>query len=125
MHHLEGPHFELGLIDARGRLTRFCKGAKAPKQSKQSKRNERLQGQVLEKQLKDSQEFEMPEFPTPEPVLPAPPLPSVTSSDTIDAARRTRQQAGKRTNSGRGTIFAGETGGYRAAGLGGQKSILG
>lgn len=120
-----GPHYEPGLIDARGHLTRFCKGQKAPQQTSQQKRNERLQEQLLKKQLTASNEFEMPEIPAAPPVLPAPPPPTATSADTIEAGRYARKQAGKRTNSGTGTIFAGNTGGYKPAGLGGQKTLLG
>jgi hypothetical protein len=120
-----GPNYEPGLIDSRGRLTRFCKGAKAPQQTSQQKRNERLQESLLKKQLKQSTEFEFPEMPAPLPVLPAPPPPTATSADTIEAGRYARKQAGKRTNTGTGTIFAGNTGGYKPAGLGGQKTLLG
>lgn len=125
MDFIPGPHFEPGLIGPDGRLVRLHKGAKAPQQTSQQKRNERLQEQLLRKQLKESQNFEMPELPAAPPVLPAPPPPTATSADTVEAGRYARRQAGKRTSAGRSTIYAGETGGYRTASLGGGKSLLG
>lgn len=122
---LGGPHFDRDLFCG-GRMTRLHKGASVPKQTKSQKQAERLQLQLLEKQL-NAGEMEMPEFSVPE-APPAPPPaapPASISPDTTDAEREARRKSARRLNSGTGTIFAGETGGYSGAGLGGKKTILG
>lgn len=69
--------------------------------------------------------MEMPEVPIPPPAPPAPPPPSGTSADQIEAGNDAKRKAYQRTNAGRNTLFAGETGGYKAANLGGAKTLLG
>jgi hypothetical protein len=59
------------------------------------------------------------------PVMQAAPSPTASSSDAQDAADEQRRKAMKRTNSARGTLFAGETGGYGGGTLGGSKTLLG
>lgn len=118
----DGPHFEPGLIAPCGRLARFCKGGGAPKVNKKS---ERLQMKLLQEQLKQARRgTRMPEIPVPEPTPPSAPPPSQTSSDVLDAEQEARRAAGRRTNSSNGTLFAGNTGGYRS-GLGGNRTLLG
>lgn len=120
---LGGPHFEPDLV-FNGRLTRLCKGAKAPQMSKSQKQAEKLQLKLMQQQLKQSSagiempEIEMPAAPPPAP----PPPPGAASSDVADAEQEARRKASKRTNFGAGTLFAGETGGYS---LGGSKTLLG
>ena len=122
---LGGPHFEPDLV-CNGRLTRLCKGAKAPQMSKSQKQAEALQLRLLKQQLKQSKQgmevpgIEIPEAPPPPPPAPPPP-PGAASSDVADAEQEARRKASKRTNFGSGTLFAGETGGY----LGGNKTLLG
>jgi len=59
------------------------------------------------------------------PVLQAAPSPTASSSDAQAAADEQRRKAMKRTNSARGTLFAGETGGFQGGTLGGSKTLLG
>ncbi len=114
-----GPAFEPGMVDAQGRLTRWCKGAKAPQQTSQQKRNERLQEVMLRQQIAAAKKpIEMPHIAMPEPAPPAPPPPMATSSDVLQAERDARRMAQKRTNTGRNTIFAGESA------LGGPRTLL-
>lgn len=47
---------------------------------------------------------------------PPPPPPQESSQDIALAEEDARRKAAKRTNSARGTLFAGETGGYKPAG---------
>jgi hypothetical protein len=118
---LGGPHFEPDLV-FNGRLTRLCKGAKAPQQTAAQKKAERLQLKLLRQQLKQSAEgIEMPSIEIPEAPASPPPPPAAVSSDVADAEQEARRKASKRTNFGSGTLFAGETGGY----LGGNKTLLG
>ena len=115
-----GPAFEAGLIDARGRLVRWCKGGGAPQQTSQQKRNEKLQERLMRQQLKAAQKpLELPHIEMPPPAAPPPPPPSSTSADITQAEQMARRQSAHRTNSGRNTIFAGESR------LGGMSTLLG
>ena len=115
-----GPAFEPGLIDAGGRLRRWCKGGGAPQQTSQQKRNEKLQERLMRQQLKAAQKpIELPRIEQPPPAAPPPPPPSSTSADVTQAAQMARRQSALRTNSGRNTIFAGEST------LGGMRTLLG
>lgn len=53
--------------------------------------------------------------------LPPPPPPTQDTGDIMQAQENARIQAARRTNTARGTLFAGDTGGY----LGGGKTLLG
>lgn len=117
----DGPHYEPGLFSPNGKLIRFHKGGAAPVVNRAA---ERLQMKLLKSQLKQSKKgVHMPAIPVPEPTPPSAPPPSQTSSDVLDAEQEARRAAGRRTNNGSGTLFAGNTGGYR--GLGGTRTLLG
>lgn len=91
-------------------------GGKPPSQSSEQKRAQSLQISLLEKQLEQSKDpLDLPRLKIPKP--PAPPVVQ-NSKDVELAAAEARQRALRRTNTGRGTLFAGETGGY------GRKSTL-
>ena len=68
--------------------------------------------------------LELPKIEQPKPQPPPPPPAVASSSDVAQAEEDARRKAAQRTNAGRGTLFAGETGGYSGA-LGGRKSLLG
>jgi hypothetical protein len=95
--------------------------AKAPQQSSSSKRLESLQTEVLQQQLDDAKKpIELPKFPVSKP-LPPPAIPN-TAADAAAAELEARKRAMGRTNAGRNTLFAGETGGYKT---GGPATLLG
>lgn len=96
--------------------------------TKQQQQAEALQLQLLKKQLKDSQKpVEMPAGIAPTPSAPPPPPPpSASSADALEAATDAKRKAYGRTNANRGTLFAGETGGFRGGrGTGGGMTLLG
>lgn len=64
---------------------------------------------------------EIPEAPAP---VPAPPPPSTSSADVEDAAAEARRASSRRYGLLK-TTYAGDTGGYGAAPMGGRKSLLG
>lgn len=101
----------------------MAKGAQGP--SKQQKRNEALQESLLRKQLAESSAMSIPEIAVPPPAPPAPPPPSGTSADQIEAGADAKRKAYQRTNAGRNTLFAGETGGFKQKSLGGNSTLLG
>jgi len=89
--------------------------AKAPKQSDESRRLEKLNTEMLQLQLKQAKNPQaLPKIETPKP-LPPPPPPAMESGDAAQKAEEERRKAGRRTNSTRNTLFAGESGGYRPA----------
>lgn len=100
--------------------------AKAPKQSSSQKKAEQLQIETLERQKKEAErpvvtpEIKLPK-PTPPPPPPAPPQQSIDGQNAEEDARR---KAARRVNSGRNTLFAGETGGYKGA-AGAKTTLLG
>lgn len=96
--------------------------AKAPSQSSSSKKLEALQMETLQQQLDDAKKPVV--LPKIEPVKPLPP-PQIPqgSADAAAAELEARKRAMSRTNSGRGTLFAGETGFKRGA-LGGGSTLL-
>jgi hypothetical protein len=96
---------------------------KAPSQSSSSKKLEALQMETLQQQLDDAKK--PVEIPKIEPVKPLPP-PQIPNSgaDAAAAEMEARKRALRRTNSGRGTLFAGETGFQRGA-MGGGSTLLG
>lgn len=100
--------------------------AKAPKASDEQVQNDRLSAELMKEQLKQAKKPPViPDIKVPPPAPPPPPPPSTSSADAVDAAREARIQASRRLNSAKGTLFAGETGGYKGSGLGGAKTLLG
>jgi len=95
----------------------------------QQQEAEALNLQLLKKQLADSKKpVSLGDFGAAlsKPVPPAPPPPSGTSADALEASNDAKRRAAQRTNAGRNTLFAGETGGYNSnATLGGAKTLLG
>ena len=82
---------------------------------------QRKQMELIDEQLKAARSpVELPELDLPK-ALPPPPPPMAGNAESAYKAEEQRRRAGRRTNAGRGTIFAGETG----RSLGGKKSILG
>lgn len=79
---------------------------------------------LMEEQLKQAkQPVVMPDIKPPKPLPPPPPPAGQVSGDVAQAEEDARRAAGRRTNTSRGTILAGETGGYRK--LGGGSTLLG
>lgn len=96
--------------------------------TKQQQQSEALQLQLLQQQLAASKKpVEMPAGIAPTPAAPPPPPPpSSSSADALEAANDNKRRAFGRTNANRGTLFAGETGGYRGGrGTGGGATLLG
>lgn len=81
---------------------------------------------LMKEQLKQAKKpMEMPDLPPPPEALPPPPPPvGESSADAADAAEEARRRALRRTNSARGTLFAGENSPTKQP-LGGQKTLLG
>lgn len=80
---------------------------------------------LMEEQLKLARKPTLiPEIKPPPPPLPAAPPATQVSGEAAQAAEEERRKAGRRTNTARGTLFAGETGGYRSK-LGGGATLLG
>ena len=95
---------------------------KPPKQSDASKEQERLQTSLLKEQFEAAKKPTLMPTIAPVKVTPPPAPPAMeASSDVAEAQAAARRAAGKRTNTAKGTLFAGETGGY----LGGKKTLLG
>ena len=91
---------------------------KAPKASDSQLEAERLQTELMQTQLKQAKANETLKVPTVKPLKPIPPPPpptTTTSADAENAAQQAKRAALMRTNSNRGTLFAGETGGYKGA----------
>jgi hypothetical protein len=107
----------------------MAKGAQGP--TPQQQRNERLQEQLMLKQLAESNKpLELPNLAAPEPQYRSAPPPSSSSADAVDASIEARRRAYHRTNAGRNTLFAGETASRLATQtllqrLGGNPSTLG
>lgn len=100
--------------------------SKAPKTSDEQRRNERESLRIQQEQLKFAQKpLELPKVEASKPLPPQPPPASTSSADVAAAEEEARRKALNRTNAGRGTLFAGETGGYKGQTLGGQKTLLG
>ena len=118
-----GPHFDSSLFLPNGKLSRLHKGG-APKVNK---KHEAMQYKLMQAQLKKANEkIKMPEVHVPPPPPPTPPPPDSSSQDVVDAEQDARRRAQKKTNAGKGTLFAGETGGYQAGtSLGGAATLLG
>ena len=98
--------------------------AKPPKQTDEQLKNEKLTNELLKQQLEDAKKpVVIPDIKIPAPVVTPPPPPPISgsTSDQFQAAQDAKKKAYGRTNSGRGTLFAGETGGYKAP----TKTLLG
>lgn len=94
--------------------------AKPPQETDEQKENERLSRELMLEQLKQARmPAKVPDLKLPPPTPPPPPPVSQSAADEVEAAREAREQAARRINSARGTLFAGETGGYKA------KTLLG
>jgi hypothetical protein len=99
--------------------------AKAPEVSDEQREMEKLQKELLEEQLRQAKNpLALPEFKVPPPPPPPPPPPTESSADAVEAEREARALAARRLNNTRGTLFAGDTGGYRSSTLG-AKTLLG
>lgn len=97
--------------------------AKPPKQSASALENETLTNNLLKQQLADAKKpAVIPDIKIPPPVLTPPPV-SQSSGDQFQAAQEAKRRAAGRTNTGRGTLFGGETGGYKPAAA--PKTLLG
>lgn len=123
---LGGPYFDRDLVTRYGRLTRFCKGQSAPKQTATQKKAELKNLELMEKMLNQKPE-KMPSInipPPPDPIA-IPPTPSQSSADVEDADQEARRAAGKRYGLLK-TTYAGNTGGYGGSKpMGGARSLLG
>ena len=85
----------------------------APKQTDEQRKAEALQIELMKKQLDEIENAEPLKLPKYKPPAPAPPPPMQTSGDIAQAEQEARRNAGQRTNTARGTLFARETGGYQ------------
>jgi predicted Zn-dependent protease len=94
--------------------------SKPPGPSDQQRKNEAEALKIQREQLELAKKpIELPNIEPPKP-LPPPPPPAQESGEVAQKMEDERRKAARRTNTARGTIFAGETGG-----LGGKKSLLG
>jgi hypothetical protein len=83
---------------------------------------EREQFKMMEEQHKKAmQPMVLPDIQPPKPLPPPPPPAQQSSGEVAQKAEEEKRKAARRTNTARGTIFAGETGKR----LGGQTTILG
>lgn len=94
--------------------------AKPPKASDKQEENERLSNALMREQLKQAKAPTVLPNVTPPKLLPSPPPPVLLSGEAANAAEDARRKAAGRTNTAKGTIFAGETGGYKK-----PKTLLG
>ena len=111
-----GPYYSPGMFGPSGQLVCWHKGGGAPRPTAQDKMLKDKQITLLNQQIADAKKgVELPNFSLPAAQKPAP-LPSTTNQDTEFAATEAKRRASQRTNSGRGTLLAGETGGYKRMG---------
>lgn len=93
---------------------------KPPQQTDEEEKAQRDQAELMRQQAEAANRpIKIPKI---KPPLPPPPPPTQSSQDVAQAEEDSRRKAYRRVNAGRGTLFAGETGGY---GLGGSKTLLG
>lgn len=78
---------------------------------------------LMEKQLEQAENAKPLKIPKPPKILPMAPPVATFSADAAEADQEARRKAGNRMNTARGTLFAGETGGYKGT-LGGPKTLL-
>ena len=91
---------------------------KSPKVSDSQLKAEGLQTELMQTQLEQAKANATLKVPTVKPLKPIPPPApptTQTSADAEAAAQQAKRDALRRTNSNRGTLFAGETGGYKGA----------
>lgn len=97
------------------------KNPKAPAQTPAQIEAERLNNELLRTNLANAKKpAAVPDLRAPEATLLAP-APARNAADVLAAEEAARKKSGKRTNAGRGTLFAGDTG--RAST--GMKTLLG
>lgn len=91
--------------------------AKTPKQSKVDKEAQERQLDLQERntQLAEWQAWQAAQI-KPEKILPLAPVATESNADLFEAEEEAKRRLLKRINSGRGTLFAGETGGNRSFG---------
>lgn len=95
---------------------------KPPGPTDEQRANERESLKISREQLELAKKpMDLPKFDQPK-TLPPPPPPAVESGEVAQKMEDERRKAGRRTNTARGTIFAGETG---KAPLGGNRTLLG
>lgn len=99
-------------------------GSSSPPQETDAARHEReKQDELLQAQIDAANKpIVLPKIPKPKPT---PPPPTSGSADQFASEDEARRRAAKRTNTLFGTTFAGETSGYNANSLGGQRTLLG
>lgn len=91
---------------------------KPPKISDVERKAQQQQLRLMREQMEAADRpVSIPKIPKP---IPPPPPPTESSADIEAAMDDQRRKAAKRRNSGSGTLFAGETGGYR-----GTQTLLG
>lgn len=99
---------------------------KPPKETDAQRKASERSLAIQEEQLALAQKpLELPKVEPTKPLPPPPPPAGQSSTDVAAAEEEARRKAMSRTNSARGTLFAGETGGYKSPALGGQKTLLG
>jgi hypothetical protein len=98
--------------------------SKPPAQTDEQRKLEEKNAELMELQLAQAKQ-PLPKIPKLKPLPPPPPPATATSADALAAQEEQRRQAGRRTNTARNTLFAGETGGYRRGALGGAATLLG
>lgn len=97
---------------------------KAPKPSDQSEKNERLSEKLMQQQLDQAKKpLEFPNITAPKALSQAPLPTASASADVAAAEEEARRAAGRRTNTARKTLFAGETGGWKPPAM--KKTLLG
>lgn len=97
---------------------------KAPKESDEQRKSREEQEKLMEQQRKSAEQQSLLKIPTIKPLKPPAPPATESSADVAAAEEDAKRSAAKRTNTARGTLFAGETGGYGNK-LGGAKTLLG
>lgn len=85
---------------------------KTPQKTDEERKAERRAIEIQEEQLQLAKEQAAKPVPKPPKLLPLSPAPSQSSGDAFQAAQDAKKRALRRTNAGRGTLLAGETGGY-------------
>jgi hypothetical protein len=99
--------------------------SKPPGPSDEQRKNEREMLELQKKTFEASQKpIKLPDIAPVKPLPPPPPPAQQSSGEVAQQAEEEKRKAARRTNTGRSTIFAGETGAYKQS-LGGSKTLLG